>query len=147
MTCVASADGFAESTVPQPGHAVDFIIDTVKANPGEVTLLVIGPVQGLFRSSWMGGMFESSPDATTSVYDTLALGYLVDPSFATVSEELFVNIDINFGPGYGRTLACWQEQATDQLQTLTVVKEFDNERFFEFHIDLITRPVPVVMQH
>ncbi|ASJ76346.1 nucleoside hydrolase [Granulosicoccus antarcticus] len=229
---VAPADGFAKSTEPQPGHAVDFIIDTVKANPGEVTLLVIGPVtniamavrkapeivpmikrivymggavdvrgnttpaaemniwidpeaarivmrepieqalipldvtnitpftkaeydrivatdgpvQDLFRASWMGGMFESDPDATTSVYDTLALGYLVDPSFATLTEELAVDVDTNFGPGYGRTLAYWQDQPTNQLQTMTVIKEFDTARFFDFYIDLMTRPVPVVMQ-
>jgi len=44
---VAPADGFATEAEPQAEHAVDFIIDTVRANPGEVTLLVIGPVTNI----------------------------------------------------------------------------------------------------
>lgn len=32
---------------PEPGHAVDFIIDTVMASPGEVTLVAIGPLTNI----------------------------------------------------------------------------------------------------
>lgn len=228
---VAPADGFATKTEAEADHAVDFIIDTVRTNPGEVTLLVIGPVtniamavrkapdivpligrivymggavdvrgnttpaaemnvwidpeaarivvrepidqtfipldvtnitqftkaefdrivategvvQDLFRDSWMAGRFAEDPEATMSVFDTLALGYLVDPTFATEVEEMFMDVDIAYGPGYGRTLGYWQDQPTAQLQKVKVVKEFDNARFFDFYVDLMTRPVPVVM--
>ena len=226
---VAPPDGFATSTEPQDGHAVDFIVDTVKANPGEVSLLVIGPVTNialavrlhpeivpmikrivymggaidtrgnttpaaemnvwidpeaarivmrepidqamipldvtnitpltkpdydrivavegpvadLFRGSWMGQMFAGDPEATTSVYDTLALGYLVHPELATKVEEAWVDVDVSYGPGYGRTLAYWQEQPTDQLQKIKIVKQFDNPAFFDLYDDLMTRQVPV----
>jgi purine nucleosidase len=32
---------------PQPGHAVDFIIDTVAAAPGEITLVAVGPLTNI----------------------------------------------------------------------------------------------------
>src|SRR5215467_13837589 len=37
-------DGFATKAKVQPQHAVNFIIDTVRKYPHDVTLLVIGPV-------------------------------------------------------------------------------------------------------
>jgi len=104
-----------------------------------------GVVQNLFRDSWMAGRFADDPSATMSVFDTLALEYLVDPTFATEVEEMFMDVDVTYGPGYGRTLGYWQDQPTAQLQKVKVVKEFDNSRFFDFYVDLMTRPVPVVM--
>jgi inosine-uridine nucleoside N-ribohydrolase len=225
---VAPADGFARTTKLRQEDAVDFIVDTVKANPHEVSLLVIGPstnialavrknpeivplvkrivymagavtvngnttpaaemnvwidpeaariamrepidqamipldvtditqltkaeydrivatdgpVQTLFRESWMGQKFAKDPAATISVYDTLALGYLVDPSFATKVDDLYVDVDIAFGPGYGRTFGYWQKQPTGLLQKIKVVKTFDTPRFLDFYVDLMTRPVP-----
>jgi len=229
---VPPPDGFAQANKVKDEHAVDFIVDTVKANPGEVSLLVIGPVtnialavrknpeivplikeivymggaidtrgnttpaaemnvwidpeaarivyrepipqamipldvtnitqltkpdydrivatEGLtatmFKDSWMGKGFAKDAGATYSVFDTLALAYLVDPSFATKVEEPAVDVDVVYGPGYGRTLAYWQEQPTKTLQKIKVVKEFDNRKFFDFYVDLMTRPVPVKTQ-
>lgn len=226
---VAPPDGFAKTTKPRDEHAVDFIVDTVKANPHDVSLLVIGPatnialavrknpeivplikrivymagafdvrgnttpaaemnvwidpeaarivmrepidqaiipldvtditqltkpdfdrvvagdgpIAALFRDTWMGQKFAKDPKATSSVFDTLALAYLVDPSYATKVEELFVDVDIAFGPGYGRTYGYWQEQPTKLLQKIKVVKQFDNRRFFDLYVDLMTRPVPI----
>ena len=37
-------------------------------------------------------------------YDTLALAYLVDSSYATDVVERWVDVDVNWGPSYGRTL-------------------------------------------
>ena len=225
----APSDGFAQSTKMKDQGGVDFIVDTVKANPGEVSLLVIGPVTnialairknpeivpmikqivymggafdvrgnttpaaemnvwidpeaarivyrepipqafipldvtnitklgkpdfdrivaadgvipGMFQESWMASGFAKNPDRKFSVFDTLALAYLVDPSFATKVEDAFVDVDIAYGPGYGRTYAYWQDQPTTQLQKHKVVQVFDNQRFFDFYVDLLTRPVPV----
>ena len=35
---------------------------------------------------------------------------IVDFGFATKVEEPAVDVDVVYGPGYGRTLAYWQEQ-------------------------------------
>lgn len=40
-------DGMPTSAKLQPGHAANFIIDTVRANPGEVTILALGPLTNL----------------------------------------------------------------------------------------------------
>lgn len=44
---VAPPDGFAASTVPRPQHAVDFIIDSVRSRPHEVSLLALGPLTNI----------------------------------------------------------------------------------------------------
>jgi inosine-uridine nucleoside N-ribohydrolase len=225
---VAPPDGFAQKTKVQSEDAVDFIVHTVKANPHEVSLLVIGPstdialavrknpeivplikkivymagafdvrgnttpaaemnvwidpeaarivmrepvdqaiipldvtditqlskpefdrvtagngpVAALFKQSWMAQKFAKDPKATVNVFDTLALAYLVDPSYAKKVEDLYVDVDIAFGPGYGRTYGYWQEQPTKLLHKVKVVKQFDNRRFFDLYVDLMTRPVP-----
>src|SRR2546421_7916947 len=43
----APLDGFATKAKVQPQHAVNFIIETVKKYPRQVTLLVIGPVTNI----------------------------------------------------------------------------------------------------
>lgn len=32
------------------------------------------------------------------------------------------------------------------LQRITIVQRFDNSRFFDLYVDLLTRPVPVRLQ-
>lgn len=226
---VAPPDGFAQRAQLQRQHAVDFIVDTVKAHPHQISLLAIapltnlalairknpeivplikrivymagaldvkgnttpaaemnvwcdpeaarivmresieqalipldvtnitqlrkddfariasgdGPIQRLFKASSMAHKFARDADATVSVFDALALAYLVDPTYAIEVEELFVDVDVSFGPGYGRTYGYWQEQPTKLLQKMKVVKRFDERRFFEFYVDLLTRVVPV----
>lgn len=226
---VAPPDGFATKARLRDQNAIDFIVDTVKANPHEVSLLVIGPatnialavrknpeivplikrvvymagavdirgnttpaaemnvwidpeaarivmrepidqaiipldvtditqlsktdfdrivagdgpIPALFKDSWMAKAYAKNAAATVNVFDTLALAYLVEPSYATKVEELYLDVDIAFGPGYGRTFGYWQEQPTKLLQKIKVVKQFDNRRFFDLYVDLMTRPVPI----
>lgn len=228
---VAPLDGFATKTRLQQQHAVNFIIDTVKKYPHEVSLLVIGPMTNIAlavrmspdivplikRIVYMAGAFEvpgnttpaaemnvwydpeaaravvrqpieqafipldvtntvpmnkeifdrlinsdsiiakllknsgfartvqQNPKATSFIYDTLALAYLVDPSYASDVAEMWVDIDTTWGPSYGRTLGYRQPQTppANYLQKCRVVRRFDNERFFTLFVDLLTRPVPV----
>lgn len=44
---IAPPDGFAAPTVPQAKHAVDFIIDSVRSRPHEVSLLALGPLTNI----------------------------------------------------------------------------------------------------
>jgi inosine-uridine nucleoside N-ribohydrolase len=229
---VPPLDGFATRAKLQQQHAVNFIIDTVRKYPRDVTLLVIGPMTNIAlairmspdivplikRIVYMAGAFEvpgnttpaaemnvwydaeaaravvrqpidqafipldvtntvpmdkvifdkitgnpdsiitkllknsafarrvqENPKATSYIYDTLALAYLVDPTYATDVVEMWVDVDITWGPSYGHTLGYRQEQTppADYLQKCKVVRRFDNDRFFKFYIDLMTRPVPV----
>ncbi|MDQ0588598.1 nucleoside hydrolase [Variovorax paradoxus] len=234
-----SPDGFATHTVLQPRSAVDFIVDTVKANPNEITILAIGPLTNIAlavkqnpeivplikKIIYMGGAvdvpgnttryaefnwwfdpeaaqfvvrlpipqvvvpldvtdtvfltkpiyeriahpakptavtevfrklngygfsgtngFENNPAYTQNIWDTLTLAYLLDPAYATQTVERFVDVVANPGAAdNGRSVGYASQPAGPALQKMTVVKKFDNARFFELYVDLLTRPVPVAL--
>ncbi|WP_447740021.1 nucleoside hydrolase [Variovorax boronicumulans] len=232
-----SPDGFATRTVVQRKSAVDFIIDTVKANPNEITILAIGPLTNIAlavkkspeivplikKIIYMGGAvdvagntthfaefnwwfdpeaaqfvvrlpipqvvvpldvtdtvfltkpvydriahpakptavtevfrklngygfsgtngFENNPNYTQNIWDTLVLAYLIDPRYATQTVERYVDVVAKPGAAdNGRSIGYTTPPAGTSLQKMTVVKKFDNARFFELYIDLLTRPVPI----
>lgn len=233
---VAPPDGFATHTQVQSRSAVDFIVDTVKANPHQVTILAIGPLTNIALAArqhpeivplikqiiYMGGAidvpgnttataefnwwfdpeaarevlrlpikqtvipldvtdtvkmdktvydrvahdpnkqtlitqlfkqlngygfdgkngFETNPNYTIDIWDTLTIAYLMDPSFATQTEERWVDVDTRFGANDGKSTG-YASSPPAGLQKMTIVKRFDNARFFDFYVDLLTRPVPV----
>ena len=234
-----SPDGFATHTVLQPRSAVDFIVDTIKANPNEITILAIGPLTNIAlavkqnpeivplikKIIYMGGAvdvpgnttryaefnwwfdpeaaqfvvrlpipqvvvpldvtdtvfltkpiydriahpakptavtevfrqlngygfsgtngFENNPSYTQNIWDTLTLAYLIDPSYATQTVERYVDVVAKPGAAdNGRSIGYTSQPAGAALQKMTVVKKFDNARFFELYVDLLTRPVPIVL--
>jgi len=102
-------DGFATKAKVQPQHAVNFIIDTVKKYPRQVTLLVIGPVTNIAlairmspeivplikRIVYMGGAFEvrgnTTPAAEMNVwYDAEAARAV----FRQPIEQVFIPLDV-----------------------------------------------------
>ena len=222
---VAPADGFAKAAKAEPTHAVDFIVDTVKANPGEVTILAVGPLTNLAlafrlhpeivpmvkRIVYMGGAidvpgnvtpaaefnwwfdpeaarivlrepiehviipldvtntamfdkavydrisgsgtpvadmfaatykrrFDSDPKAVAEVWDTLAAAYVLDPTIATDVRELAVDMDVVFGPNYGRSLGYYKNPPVG-VQKAKVVFGIDLDRFWALYSDLLGRPV------
>ena len=234
-----SPDGFATHTVVQRKSAVDFIVDTVKANPNEITILAIGPLTNIALAAkqnpeivplikkivYMGGAidvpgnttktaefnwwfdpdaaqfvvrlpipqvvvpldvtdtvfltkpiydriahpakptavtevfrklngygfsgtngFENNPDYTQNIWDTLTLAYLIDPAYATQTVERYVDVVAKPGAAdNGRSIGYASQPAGPALQKMTVVKKFDNARFFELYVDLLTRPVPITL--
>ncbi|MFM0439168.1 nucleoside hydrolase [Paraburkholderia strydomiana] len=233
---VAPPDGFATHTKVQSRSAVDFIVDSVKQNPGEVTILAIGPLTNIALAArqhpeivplikqiiYMGGAidvpgnttptaefnwwfdpqaakevlrlpvkqvvvpldvtdtvkmdkalydriahdptkqtiitqlfktlngygfdgkngFETNPNYTTNIWDTLTLGYLMHPSFATQTVDEWVDVDTSFGANDGKATG-YASSPPAGLQKMTIVKRFDNQNFFNFYVDLLTRPVPL----
>ncbi|WP_345814643.1 nucleoside hydrolase [Paraburkholderia sp. PREW-6R] len=233
---VAPPDGFATHTKVQSKSAVDFIVDSVKQYPGQVTILAIGPLTNIALATrehpeivplikqiiYMGGAidvagnttptaefnwwfdpeaaktvlrlpirqvvvpldvtdtvkmdktlydrvahdpnrqtiitqlfktlngygfdgkngFETNPNYTTNIWDTLTLAYLMRPSFATQTVEEWVDVDTTFGANDGKATG-YTSSPPAGLQKMTVVKRFDNPSFFDFYVDLLTRPVPV----
>ncbi|MGF6774289.1 purine nucleosidase [Paraburkholderia sp. GAS199] len=233
---VAPPDGFATHTKVQSKSAVDFIVDSVKENPGQVTILAIGPLTNIALATrqhpeivplikqiiYMGGAidvpgnttptaefnwwfdpeaakavlhlpvkqvvipldvtdtvqmdkalydrvahdpnrqtiitqlfktlngygfdgkngFETNPNYTTNIWDTLTLAYLMHPSYATQTVDEWVDVDMSFGANDGKATG-YTSSPPAGLQKMTVVKRFDNPSFFNFYVDLLTRPVPV----
>jgi inosine-uridine nucleoside N-ribohydrolase len=95
---------------PVDKHAVDFLIDTIKANPGEVTVMPIGPCTNLAiairmapeiiplikRVVYMGGAFDT-PGNTTPAAE---FNWWFDPEAAKMSvrapfaDQLIVGLDV-----------------------------------------------------
>lgn len=74
----------------------------------------------------------------------LTLAYLMDPTFATQTIDTWLDVDQSFGKEAGRSIGYPDgPPAGKSLQKVKVVKRFDNQRFFDFYVDLLTRPVPI----
>ncbi|AMP01982.1 inosine-uridine preferring nucleoside hydrolase family protein [Collimonas arenae] len=234
----APPDGFAQHTTLRRKSAVDFIVDSVKQNPHQVTILAVGPLTNIALAVlqhpeivplikqiiYLGGAFKVAGNATAHaefnwwfdpeaaqivlhqpipqvvipldaantvvmdkkiydriahdpnkhtavtqlfaqlegygfhhnsgfetdrnftahVMDSLTIAYLLDPRFATETVDEWVDVDIAFGPDDGRSIAYLKTPPTHLgLKKMRVVKRFDNARFFNLYVDLLTRPVPV----
>jgi inosine-uridine nucleoside N-ribohydrolase len=102
-------------------------------------------VAKLLLNSSFARAVQQNPQATSYIYDTLALAYLIDPTYATDVVDVWVDVDVTWGPSYGRTLGYRESQTppANYLQKCKVVRRFDNGRFFNLYVDLLTRPVPV----
>lgn len=82
------------------------------------------------------------------VYDTVALASLYDPTFVTEVRELYVDVSCDFDANYGKSLV-WEQDPYPGLQvetTSSVVFKIDNDRFFDLYVELLTSPVPVVVE-
>jgi inosine-uridine nucleoside N-ribohydrolase len=112
------------------------LFDRITRNPESITTK-------LLKQSAFGRALERNPAATSYIYDTLALAYLVDHTYATDVAEMWVDVDVTWGPSYGRTLGYVEPRAANLLQKVKVVRRFDNDRFFRLYVDLMSRPVPV----
>lgn len=79
--------------------------------------------------------------AESYMWDELAACLLLDPSLATQTRTLYMDVDLSHGPSYGHTLT-W----SDQLKPDTPVRKVrahtavDAPRFYKLFTDLIARP-------
>ncbi len=117
-----AADGLAPpfggkfaATRPREGHAVDFIIETVERNPGQVTLLAVGPMTNVAgalakkpsiakkikRLVFMGGSVRAPGNITT----TAEFNFWFDPEAARavlrsgIREKVMFGLDVtNLAP-------------------------------------------------
>ena len=102
--------GAEPSITPLDKHAVDFIIDTVRSNPGEITIAAIGPCGNLAlairkapdiiplikRVVYMGGSFYKQGNVTPAAefnwyFDPEAAKILVRAPF---KEQIIVGLDV-----------------------------------------------------
>ena len=226
---VAPPDGFATSTKLQAQSAADFMIQTIKRYPNQVTILEVGPPTNLATAItkapeivplikqivYMGGAMAvpgnanavaelnwwfdplavrtvlqttipqsvipldvtntvpltqtvynevvnnpskqtavtkvygtinaGAVDENTDIYDTLTIAYFMDPTYAVQTKSAYLDIDTTSGEDQGHvTVYPDQPAAGASPRKITYVTQFDNNRFFNLYVDLLTRPVPVV---
>jgi inosine-uridine nucleoside N-ribohydrolase len=76
------------------------------------------------------------------MWDEIAAAAFLDPTIITNEKELYVNIDIDHGAGYGQTIfldrgtaaPAWWKLATVQL-------DLDTGKFYDMYVHLMTAPV------
>ena len=105
----------------------------------------VTPITHLFANAY-ADFFGSAPAPyPLYIWDTTALAYLVDPTFAIDVRELWVDMSTTFDRNYGKSIVYVSNPypSIPLLQPSKVVFAFDTARFYAFYADLLTRPVPV----
>ncbi|WP_153102092.1 nucleoside hydrolase [Paraburkholderia hayleyella] len=69
---VAPPDGFASHTQVQGKSAVDFIVDTVKQHPGEISILAIGPLTNIAQAT------SQHPEIVPLIKQIIYMGGAID---------------------------------------------------------------------
>jgi len=74
------------------------------------------------------------------MWDEIAGAALIDPSIITGQKQLYMDIDIDHGPSYGKTLF-WDAKAhvPPYLRLASVQFDIDAPKFYQLYIDLMTR--------
>jgi inosine-uridine nucleoside N-ribohydrolase len=86
--------------------------------------------------------WEHNSAYTTYTWDSIAAAYLLDPGIATDVRELWLDVDANHGPDYGRALG-YRKNPPIGAQKIKVVFAIDQQRFWARFEDAMTRKVPV----
>jgi inosine-uridine nucleoside N-ribohydrolase len=103
------------------------------------------PITRLFAAAYAGFFGSGPPPFPLYIWDTTALAYLVDPTFATATRDLWVDMSTTFDANYGKSIVHESDPTPSipLLQPSKVVFAFDTPRFYAFYADLLTQPVPV----
>lgn len=74
------------------------------------------------------------------MWDEIAGAALIDPSIITGQKQLYMDIDIDHGASYGKTIF-WDPKTMvpPYLRLSTVQFDIDAEKFYKLYIDLMTR--------
>jgi purine nucleosidase len=76
------------------------------------------------------------------MWDEIAGAALIDPSIITGTKQLYMDIDVDHGASYGKTIF-WdaKAQVPPYLRIANVQFDIDAEKFYKIYIDLMTRSV------
>ena len=75
------------------------------------------------------------------MWDEIAGAALIDPSIITGQKQLYMDIDVDHGASYGKTIF-WDSKAQvpPYLRLANVQFDIDAEKFYKLYIELMTRP-------
>jgi inosine-uridine nucleoside N-ribohydrolase len=105
-------------------------LTVIPADPSTATQLTPDLLKRLAAAATPDiGKFIAAMEPGYPLWDEIAAGYVLDPGIATAAEDLYVDYDTQFGPGYGDTLS-WREHYQPALgeQKAHVVRAIDPKR-------------------
>jgi purine nucleosidase len=84
-----------------------------------------------------------SEPARSYLWDELAAAAWLDPNLITRERQLYMDVNIDHGAGYGDTLS-WSEQVKPglELQLVHAQMDVDMPRFAKLFVQLMTAPTP-----
>jgi inosine-uridine nucleoside N-ribohydrolase len=104
------------------------------------------PITRLFRQLH-GPRFERDAAARSYVWDALTTAIFLRPAIATRLDERFVDVDVTYGPNYGRSIGyhASRRRSLDSsadfpagTQKMKVLMDIDREAFWNLYVDLMT---------
>ena len=77
------------------------------------------------------------------LWDELTSAAWLDPSLITKKENLYLDVNLDRGAGYGDTLT-WsdQDKPKHDVQSVEVQVDLDTDRFYKVFVDLLRAPTP-----
>jgi inosine-uridine nucleoside N-ribohydrolase len=97
------------------------------------------PVTELYKTD-LAKRFKEKPDYKTYIWDCLAAGYLVDPSFVTKQEAAYLDVDTTFGKNYGAVKPL-DRAMSPEATPVAVMLDLDFAKFSALYKGLLTLPV------
>lgn len=92
-----------------------------------------------------GPNHENDPEYTNTLWDEVTVLYLLDPSFVTVSEERYLDIDTTMGMNYGRAIGYKTEPRRPDdfvisplAKKVEVLMDMDVEHFMDLYVKYFT---------
>lgn len=127
------------------------IAERVYYTKAEYDRIVAGqetPITRLYRQLH-GPRFEKDPAGRSYVWDALTTAIFLQPSIATKLEDRFVDIDVTYGPNYGRSIGYHETRRrsfanpTDfpaGTQKVKVLYDIDRKAFWDLYVELMKAP-------
>jgi inosine-uridine nucleoside N-ribohydrolase len=105
------------------------------------------PITKLFRQLH-GPRFQRDPKTRSFVWDALTTAIFLKPAIATRLDERFVDVDVTYGPNYGRSIGYHESRRRSfktpadfpaGTQKMKVLMDVDRKAFWDLYVDLMTR--------
>ena len=96
-----------------------------------------------------GPGFQSNPSRQSFIWDELTVAVLLQPEIVTRMEERYIDIDVNYGPNYGRSIGYHEsrrrslaspENFPAGTQKVKIVFDINRDAFWNLFVSLMTKP-------
>jgi inosine-uridine nucleoside N-ribohydrolase len=105
------------------------------------------PITRLFKQLH-GPRFEKDPAARSFVWDALATAIVLQPAIATQLHDRFLDIDVIYGPNYGRSIGYHESRRRSfanpadfpaGTQKVKVLFDIDRQAFWNLYVELMRK--------